>query len=886
MIDAIVGPLNVAAEYVDRISKGDIPEKITDNYNGDFNEVKNNLNVCIDALNLVVNDTNGLTEAAMEGKLDTRVDASKHQGDFNKMVEGINGTLDAIIGPLNVAAEYIDRISKGDVPEKITDDYKGDFNEIKNNINVCSDALNLLLQDTNGLVQDALEGKLDTRADASKHQGDFQKLVEGINQTLDAVIGPLNVAAEYIDRISKGDVPEKITDEYKGDFNEIKNNINQCTDALNLMVSDINGLADAGVEGKLDVRADASKHQGDFSKMIGGINGLLDAVIGPLNVAAEYVDRISKGDVPEKITDEYKGDFNEVKNNLNVCIDALDLLVEDVNGLADAGVEGKLDVRADASKHQGDFNKMVEGINHTLDAIIGPLNVAAEYVDRISKGDIPEKITDEYKGDFNEVKNNLNLCTDALNLMVDDVNELAQAGVEGKLDVRADASKHQGDFSKMIGGINGLLDAVIGPLNVAAEYVDRISKGDIPEKITDEYKGDFNEVKNNLNLCIDALKSIIVEDGGAVLKAASQKDLTKRVERTYEGNFELMKNNINAMLNAFDKALNQVGETVEQVSSASGQVSSASQSLAEGATEQAAGLEETSSSLEEMASMTKQNADNAQQANTLSSEARKTAGNGTEAMGRMNIAVNDIQKSSDETAKIIKVIDEIAFQTNLLALNAAVEAARAGEAGKGFAVVAEEVRNLALRSAEAAKNTTAMIDESVKNCKNGVDIAAEVGKTLGEIVESVSKTTDLVGEIAAASAEQSQGIDQINTAMAQMDKVTQQNAANAEESASASEELNAQSESLQSMVGEFTLSSIGHRSTARSNSRVDHTAANQTQQMLAEHHGLGQSDHAFHQIAGGADKKAKKAGTKAKAEKTIPLNDESSNDDDFKEFNS
>jgi len=166
-----------------------------------------------------------------------------------------------------------------------------------------------------------------------------------------------------------------------------------------------------------------------------------------------------------------------------------------------------------------------------------------------------------------------------------------------------------------------------------------------------------------------------------------------------------------------------------------------------------------------------------EQANTLASDARTAADDGTQAMGKMSDAINDIQKSSDETAKIIKVIDEIAFQTNLLALNAAVEAARAGETGKGFAVVAEEVRNLAMRSAEAAKNTTAMIAESVKNAKNGVDIAGEVEKTLSEIVTGVGKTTELVGEIAAASQEQAQGIDQVNTAVAQMDKVTQQNAA-------------------------------------------------------------------------------------------------------------
>ncbi|MHC4423133.1 MAG: methyl-accepting chemotaxis protein [Planctomycetota bacterium] len=356
------------------------------------------------------------------------------------------------------------------------------------------------------------------------------------------------------------------------------------------------------------------------------------------------------------------------------------------------------------------------------------------------------------------------------------------------------------------------------------------------------------------------------------------------------------------VVSALKRIIDALTEGSEQVSSASGQVSSASQSLAEGATEQAAGLEETSSSLEEMSSMTKQNADNAQQANTLASEARKAADNGTQSMTRMNEAIQEIQKSSDETAKIIKVIDEIAFQTNLLALNAAVEAARAGEAGKGFAVVAEEVRNLAMRSAEAAKNTANMIEESVKNSKNGVDIASEVGKVLEEIVQGIGKTTDLVSEIAAASQEQAQGIDQVNTAMAQMDKVTQQNAGNAEESASASEELSAQAEQMNQVVAELVAlvgGSAGEKSKSAGkgkesghhlNVNVDHEAAKRTHEVLSKNHGLSQSNQTFHQIAGGSDEnvaqKAKARRAAIKAEKAIPLDDDKPGSDDMSEFNS
>ena len=262
------------------------------------------------------------------------------------------------------------------------------------------------------------------------------------------------------------------------------------------------------------------------------------------------------------------------------------------------------------------------------------------------------------------------------------------------------------------------------------------------------------------------------------------------------------------------KIIAELNAGADQTTSACGQVSGASQSLAQGASEQAATIEEASASIEEMSSMTKQNAANATEANSIASIALESAQTGSAAMTRMSEAIADIKNSSDETAKIIKTIDDIAFQTNLLALNAAVEAARAGEAGKGFAVVAEEVRNLAQRSAEAAKNTAQLIEDSVNNAERGVNISQEVADALTEIASNNGKVNSLINEIAAASKEQAQGIDQINTAVSQMDQVTQSNAANAEETAAAAEEMDAQAEELKRQIGQLRLIVNGSKGTA------------------------------------------------------------------------
>ncbi len=548
------------------------------------------------------------------------------------------------------------------------------------------------------------------------------------------------------------------------------------------LVSDAVMLAQAAQEGRLSTRADASRHQGDFRKVVAGVNDTLDSVIGPLNVAANYVDRISKGDIPAQITDHYNGDFNTIKLNLNTCIDAVNNMVAEAVNLENAAIEGRLHTRADASRYQGDFRKVVEGVNKCLDAVIGPLNVAAGYVDNFAKGNIPSKITDNYNGDFNIIKNNLNACVDALSLLVADAGMLAQAAQDNRLDTRADASKHWGDYRKVVEGVNGTLDTVMQ--KNAAEAAEKAQEAQV---------------------LADA-----VEETQSIIEGAKAGDLSSRVPLAGKtGAIASLCDGVNALMDKMTEVIIQVKEAGETINTAAGEISSGNTDLSSRTEQQASSLEETASSMEELASTVKQNAENAKQANHLAATASGVAVKGGEVVGQVVNTMSAINSSAKKIEDIISVIDGIAFQTNILALNAAVEAARAGEQGRGFAVVAGEVRNLAQRSASAAKEIKELITDSVSKTAEGTKQVEHAGQTMQEIVTSVQRVTDIMGEITAASVEQSAGIDQVNDAITSMDEVTQQNAALVEQAAAAAESLVDQAVGLMDTVSAFKLNGGG-----------------------------------------------------------------------------
>ncbi|PKM78722.1 MAG: methyl-accepting chemotaxis protein [Firmicutes bacterium HGW-Firmicutes-15] len=388
-----------------------------------------------------------------------------------------------------------------------------------------------------------------------------------------------------------------------------------------------------------------------------------------------------------------------------------------------------------------------------------PIQTLAEAADKISQGDLDIKFDISSQDEIGMLAKSFLIMVEAINLTMAEASMLAESAAEGNLDVRANASKHGGKFAEIVQGINNILDGVVAPMKETMAVLNEMAQGNMCTGITSELQGDYAQIKNA----------------------------------------------VNNTLKAFNEVLGQINEAAEQVAAGAGQVSVSSQTLSQASTEQASSAEEITATITQVAAQTKQNAMNANQANELAVTAKNNAAQGNQEMQEMLKAMGEINEASNNISKIIKVIDEIAFQTNILALNAAVEAARAGQHGKGFAVVAEEVRNLAARSANAAKETTGMIEGSIKKVAMGTKMANETAEALNKIVTGITTVADLVADIASACNEQATAIAQVNQGIAGVSEVTQMNTATAQQSAAASEELASQAEILKDWVNKFKL---------------------------------------------------------------------------------
>ena len=883
-VRSVTQPLKILNTAVFDIVEGDFSKEILLSQQDEIGSVGRSLQSLQMKIRALLQETDCLNHAILEGKLDARGKTENFGGDWGKLVGGFNAVIDAFMIPFNVTAEYVERLSKGDIPEKIQEDYQGDFNEIKNNLNQCLDSILGLVEEMNFLTDSAVAGQLDARGNAGKFNGEYARIVQGVNNTLDAVIGPLNVAAEYVERIGKGDIPDKISDEYRGDFNEIKNNLNQCINGINGLLDESDTLANAAIAGRLYARGDSNKFSGEYAKLLSGMNNTIGTLVGHIDQipapcmiidrdftiqyintsGADLIGMTSQHLVGQKCYEHFKtSDCQTAKcacaramsvngpeggqtdahpggkelfinysgvplhDQAGTVIGALEIVMDQTEvrkAMLDAGSKAEYLNRIPTPVMVIDREFTVQFMNPAGASAVGKTPedclkqkcfklfntkqcntencqlrkamqqdavCTADTVASLPSGEIPIRYTGA------PLKDSEGNIIGALEYVLDISKEteitagllgLAEDAIEGKLDNRADVESFSGNYRQIVQGVNSILDAVIDPVNVACDYVNRISLGDLPENIEADYRGKFGEVKQSLNRLLDATKAIVrlaeeMSSGNLDLEVAerSEKDSLMRALKT--------------MLAKLNETVLEVKSSAENVASGSEGMSTSSQEMSQGATEQAAAAEQASSSMEEMAANIRQNAENALQTEKIAIK----AANDARESGK---AVTEAVAAMREIARKIAIIEDIARQTRLLSLNATIEAAKAQEHGKGFAVVASEVRALAERSQMAATEINQLSSSSV-------DVAEKAGEMLKQLVPDIQKTAELVQEISAASREQDSGANQINQAIQQLDQVIQQNSAVSEEIASMSEELSGQAEMLKASVEFFKLAGNG-----------------------------------------------------------------------------
>ncbi|MCG2577955.1 methyl-accepting chemotaxis protein [Dechloromonas sp. XY25] len=526
---------------------------------------------------------------------------------------------------------------------------------------------------------------------------------------------------------------------------------------------------------------------------IGGIGfvitrNLLKQLGGEPDRAAEIAKQIAAGDLSANI--ELKiGDTSSLMTAMKHMRDTIQALIDNMNHMSAEHDKGEIDVQIDESRFQGAYKAMAQGVNGMVFGHIAVKKKAMACAKAFGEGDLDAPL-EQFPGKKRFINDTMEKLRANIKALIVDANSLAQAAVDGRLEVRADADKHQGDFRKIVDGLNNVMDAMVGPVTEITRVMNAMERGDLTQSINVNYRGQLKALCDTVNATRSKLAQSI-DDISRVMSAAERGDLSNSITSEYQGQFKSLCDTVNATVEKLAQTIANVSKAAETLASASTQVSSTAQSLSQSSSEQAASVEETSASIEQISASIKQNTENSKVADSRSAEGTQKAAEGGQAVTETVTAMKQI-------AKRIGIIDDIAYQTNLLALNAAIEAARAGEHGKGFAVVAAEVRKLAERSQVAAQ-------EIGQLAVNSVGLAEKAGKLLDEIVPTTKQTADLVQEITAGSEEQSAGVEQINTAMGQLSQLTQGNAAASEQLAATSEEMSNQAENLQQLMSFFTV---------------------------------------------------------------------------------
>ncbi len=522
-----------------------------------------------------------------------------------------------------------------------------------------------------------------------------------------------------------------------------------------------------------------------------------------INAIANSVKRVSQGDFSNTEIFNSRDELGQLSRYLASCVDTIHNMVSDTKELGRRQGAGEFSFRLNVDLYSGEYKEMMVAVNDSFTELLTDVDDLIIVLNEYTAGNFEAKLR-TLKGDKISVNNCVNQLKDNLVEINTQITNIIDASSQGNVRYRAEVGHFDGDWKKIIVGLNDLLDQICTPFDEVGAVLVEMSKGNLQARIMGDYKGEYDSMKNLINNSMHTISSYIniIDD---VLEGINNNDLTLTIQEDFVGDF----NNLKVAINQINLKLNDVFKEflvgADEVAIGAQQISNSSISLADGAAEQVTSLQTLTNGVQNVSESSSKNASSAARANEISEVSRQNAVTGDEQMKQMLVSMNEISESSNEISNIIKVIEDIAFQTNLLALNAAVEAARAGAHGKGFAVVAEEVRTLAARSSQAAKETTELIETSIQRVAYGSELAKKTAHALDEIVNNVSDVANIIEEISVSSKEQAHSVDQINDEIKIVENVVLKTSAASEEGVSTAEELSSQSTVLRDLIGTFKL---------------------------------------------------------------------------------
>ena len=783
MVEALSAPALAAAACLEKIARGEMPSRIETPWPGAFDDIRCRLNGCIDSIGGLSAAVAQMATEQDAGDFEAYLAPDRFQGCYQAMGRAVNEMVASHVAVKKKAMACVDEFSKGNL-EAALERFPGKRIYINETIERLRGNIKRLLEEMQHMSEEHTRGDIDVVIPADRFEGAFKAVARGINEMVGGHIQVKKKAMACVDEFAKGNFDAPL-EPFPGKKAFINETIERLRANIKRLLEEMHHMAEEHTKGDIDVTIPADRFEGAFKTVARGVNEMVAGHIQVKKKAMACVDEFSKGnfDAPLEQFPGKKAFINETIERLRANIQRF---IAEMHRMSDEHTKGDIDVVIPADRFEGAFRRMASGVNDMVAGHIQVKKKAMACIAEFGRGNF-EAPLERFPGKKAFINETIEAVRENLKSLITDMDLLARAAQEGKLATRADAARHGGDFRRIVEGVNHTLDAVIGPLNVAAEYVDRISKGDTPPRITAEYNGDFNAIKQNLNVLIEATEEIT-----HAAERIARGDLSVQL-RERSGEDKLMRAFV-AMIGGLTKVVVEIKTVAGEVTNGSDSMSAAASELSQGANTQAANAEEASSSMEQMVSNIKQNADNAMQTEKIAIRSAEDAKEG----GR---SVADAVNAMKEIASKISIIEEIARQTNMLALNAAIEAARAGEHGKGFAVVAAEVRKLAERSQKAAGEINHLSGSTVK-------VAEKAGEMLEKLVPNIQKTAELVKEISAASNEQNTGAEQINTALQQLQTVIQQNASAAEEMAATSEELSGQAAGLMSTINFFRLGDV------------------------------------------------------------------------------